>query len=299
MSGKSEISHDQTTRKNTWLMDYSKNVTSQHGEDGIIEKILEIIGEADKWCVEFGSWDGMFCSNTYRLIKDKGYSAILIEGSAKRFKVLLENFKSNDNVNCLNRFVGFEKKNSLDTIFAETNIPKNFDLLSIDIDGNDYHVWDAMNQYQPKVVVIEFNPTISKTVEFIQPKDMSISQGSSCLSLTKLAKDKGYELVCCTTGNAIYVDRKYFPKFGIENNDVETMIKDESLITHMFCGYDGTVFLRGYGRSPWQQIPFKEKNVQFLPKWARRRFGEKNFIKLSLGKKYRRFLRRDNQPEQV
>jgi hypothetical protein len=156
-----------------------------------------------------------------------------------------------------------------------------------------------MKKYQPKVVVIEFNPTIPKTVEFIQPRDMSISQGSSCLSLTKLAKEKGYELVCCTIGNAIYVDRKYFSKFGIENNDVEIMVKDESLITHIFCGYDGTVFLRGYCRSPWQQIPFKEKKVQILPKWARRRFGEKNPLKLSLGKKYRRFLKQGDRPEQV
>ena len=299
MSEKSETPHDQTTRKNTWLMDHAQNKTSQHGEDGIIEKVLEIIGEADNWCVEFGSWDGMFCSNTYSLIKDKGYSAVLIEGSAKRFKVLLENFKGNDKVHPLNKFVGFEKDDSLDTILAETDIPKNFDMLSIDIDGNDYHVWDAMSQYQPKIVVIEFNPTIPKTVEFIQPRDMSISQGSSCLYLTKLENEKGQELVCCTAGNAIYVDRKYFPEFGIENNDVETLRTDDSLITHMFCGYDGTIFLRGYCKSPWQQIPFKEKKFQILPQWARRRFDEKNLIKLKLGKKYRRFLKQGNKPEQV
>ena len=46
------------TKPNQWLNEFAKNVTSQHGEDGIIEKALEIIGENNKWCVEFGSWDG-------------------------------------------------------------------------------------------------------------------------------------------------------------------------------------------------------------------------------------------------
>ena len=279
-------------QKNTWLLDFARNNTSQHGEDGIIEKVLEVIGEMDKWCVEFGSWDGMHCSNTYSLIKDKGYAAVLIEGSAKRFKDLLKTFEGNDRVHAMNQFVGFEAADSLNTILAETEMPQNFDLLSIDIDGNDYHVWDALKQYKPKVVVIEFNPTIANSVEFVQPRDMSLGQGSSCLSLTKLAKEKGYELVCCTLGNAIYVDSKYFDKFGIEDNSVEVLRKDQSLITHLFCGYEGTVFIRGYGGSPWQQIPFKEKKFQILPRWARKRFGDKNPIRRSLGKKYRRFLKR-------
>lgn len=285
----------ENAKKNTWLLDYARNNTSQHGEDGIIEKVLETIGDNDKWCVEFGSWDGMHCSNTYSLIKNKDYAAVLIEGSAKRFKDLLKTFEGNDKIHCMNRFVGFEPENNLDAILGETEIPKNFDLLSIDIDGNDYHVWDAMKKYKPKVVIIEFNPTIPKTVEFIQAKDMAVSQGSSCLSLAQLAKEKGYELICCTKGNAIYVDRKYFIKFGIEDNSVDVMMTDESLITHIFCGYDGKVFIRGHSRSPWQQIPFKESKMQLLPSWAIKRMGDKNPIRRKLGKIYRRLIKKDDR----
>jgi len=54
--------------KNDWLLDYRKDVTSQTGEDGIIDKVFEIIGTQSKWCVEFGAYDGKFCSNTYNLI---------------------------------------------------------------------------------------------------------------------------------------------------------------------------------------------------------------------------------------
>lgn len=60
-------------RSNRWLNEFASNVTSQFGEDGIIEKILEVIGDANRWCVEFGASDGVYLSNTYNLIKNKGY----------------------------------------------------------------------------------------------------------------------------------------------------------------------------------------------------------------------------------
>lgn len=46
----------------TWLAAFARNVSSQYGEDGIIEKILDVIGDCNKWCVEFGSRDGRVCS---------------------------------------------------------------------------------------------------------------------------------------------------------------------------------------------------------------------------------------------
>ena len=160
--------HGNTTKQNTWLEEFARNVTSQYGEDGIIEKILEVIGENDRWCVEFGSWDGKRCSNTFSLINEGGYSAVLIEGDSKRFKDLIKTFEGNEKTTLMNTFVGFEKEDGLDALLKTIKMPVNFDLLSIDIDGNDYHVWQAIWDYKPKVVVIEFNPTISKAVEFIK-----------------------------------------------------------------------------------------------------------------------------------
>ncbi len=68
-------------RDDAWLLNHRSNVHSQAGEDGIIEKILELLPVRDHWCVEFGAWDGVFLSNTRRLIEHAGYSAVLIEGS--------------------------------------------------------------------------------------------------------------------------------------------------------------------------------------------------------------------------
>ena len=296
MSGQVNSGHKHAVNKNTWLLDYTCNVTSQYGEDGILEKMLQTIAKRDGWCVEFGSWDGKTCSNTDNLISEKGYSAILIEADSKRFRDLKKNSEKNEKVICVNRLVGFEEDNCLDSILKETQIPEDFDLLSIDIDGNDYHVWDTIKQYRPKVVIIEFNPTIPKAVEFIQAKDMRIGQGSSLLSIDKLAKSKSYELVSATLINAIFVQDKFYDLFGIKDNSVETMMTDESMITHIFCGYDGTVFVRGYGKSPWHQIPYKESKMQLLPKWAIKSYGDNNPLRRKLGKFCRRLLK-DKQVE--
>jgi hypothetical protein len=287
------VDNNDADRSNTWLAAFAGNVTSQYGEDGIIEKVLEIIGYKDGWCVEFGSWDGMKCSNTYNLIDKKGYSAVLIEGSRKRFKDLRRTFEHNKRAVLINAYVGLEKENGLDSILRKTEIPRDFDLLSIDIDGNDYHVWKAVEEYKPKAVIIEFNPTIPKTVEFVQPADMRLSQGSSLLSLCGLAKSKGYELVCTTKTNAIFVDSRYYKLFGIRDNSASEMMTDESMITHIFCGYDGTVFIRGCGTIPWQGIDYKESRVQQIPGWARRVVGDRNIIRRKAGKIFRR-LRRKN-----
>ena len=283
----------QTPRRNTWLNEFERNITSQSGEDGIIEKVLDVIDENDKWCVEFGSWDGKTLSNTYNLIHNKGYSAVMIEGDFRRFQDLLKIFDSNEKVIKINMFVGFEPHNCLDKILETTEIPTNFDLLSIDVDGNDYHIWEMVIVYKPKVVVIEFNQTIPSCVEFVQPRDMSVSQGSSLLSIDKLAKRKGYELVAVTVRNAVFVDKKYFGLFGIQDNSVATMRINNEAVTYIFCGYDGTVFIRGCGELPNQKIRYRESKMQQLPKWARKRVGDSNIIRKKLGKLFRRLRKRN------
>lgn len=274
-------------RSNQWLHDFAKNVTSQYGEDGIIEKVLETVTDNDKWCVEFGAWDGKLFSNTYNLINNKDYLAVLIEADSRKFRDLLKTYKNNSLVIPLNAFVGFEKEIGLDAILEPTGIPVNFDFLSIDIDGNDYHVWEAVQNYKPKVVVIEYNPTISNKVNFVQEPEIGINQGSSLLATDKLAKRKGYELVAVTKTNAIFVDSKYFGLFGIKNNHVDVMRTNESSVTYIFNGFDGTVFIRGYGKLAWHGIPYRESKIQPLPKWLRGYPKNYGWFKKMIAKLYR------------
>jgi hypothetical protein len=253
-----------------WLLGFAGNVTSQKGEDGVIAKILELIGVRDGWCVEFGAWDGKHLSNTYNLIANKGFAAVLIEGGAKRFPALVETFRNNPKVIAINAFVGFSAHDGLDAILAKTAISIDFDLLSIDIDGNDYHVWKAVTRYRPKLVVIEYNPTIPSVVEFVQRADLTVNHGSSIRSLVLLAKEKGYELVAATEYNCFFVKAEYFPLFGIENNAVEAIRPNESLVSYIFNGFDGTVFVRGRGMLEWHGIPYRESRMQVVSRLFRR-----------------------------
>ncbi len=252
----------------SWLNEFASNVTSQSGEDGIIEKALDLIGEHDRHCVEFGAWDGQHLSNTYNLIKNKGYSGVLIEANSDKFRELQEEYAENNKVISLNQFVGCEEDDNLDHILSEASIPTNFDVLSIDIDGNDYHVFDAMKRYKPKILVIEFNHTIPSHIEFVQPKDPSVAQGASLLSLTKLGKSKGYELVATTRTNLILVDAKYFPRFEIDDNSPEALRRETSHVSYIFCGFDGTIFVAGNPVMNWHGTPYASR-IRQLPGWMR------------------------------
>jgi hypothetical protein len=277
---------------NKWLLEFASDVHSQNGEDGILAKILDVIGAADGWCVEFGAWDGRHLSNTYNLLANRGFSGVLIEGSPSRFRDLQAAFRDNPRVFTLNKYVGFTAADGLDAILAETPISQDFEVLSIDIDGNDYHVWKAVTRYRPKVVVIEYNPTIPSPVEFVQAADMSVNQGTSMLSMTLLARDKGYELVSATTHNCLFVTKELFPLFGIADNSVAAIRPDESLVTYIFNGFDGTVFVRGYGKLEWHKVPYLESKLQQMPRWLRRFPDTYGPFMRVIAKHYRSFKKR-------
>jgi hypothetical protein len=231
--------------KPEWLLDYASNTYSQAGEDGVIAKILAMLPEADRWCVEFGAWDGLFLSNVRRLIEEENYSAILIEGDKKKFESLRNNYADNNNVATVNAFVGFNA------------------------DGNDYHIWKAIQEYRPKAVCVEYNPTIPSEVYFVQAPDHGINQGCSLLALDELARSKGYELVCVLRYNAFFVDQAYFAKFEIFNNQPDVMRKDKSAITWFFLGYDGSVHLAGSKRMLWHRLRVDDRKLQILPRVLR------------------------------
>jgi hypothetical protein len=234
----------------TYLNNYARNVTSQVGQDGIFEKIFELIGLKNRWCVEFGAWDGKHLSNTWNLIANQGWSGVLMEGNAARFKELLGNHKDHK-VDAYNLFVGFEGENRLDEILRRTAAPAEFDLLSVDIDGNDWHVWDSLKDYRPRVICIEFNPTVSNDVFFVQDANPAVNQGCSLLALIELGKAKGYELVAVPSWDAIFVPAELFPLLDIADNSIESMFSPHHRETRLFQGYDGTFWAAGNLKVQW------------------------------------------------
>jgi hypothetical protein len=249
---------------NNPLLQYAKNVHSQTGEDGVLEHILKTIGVNKDWCVEFGAWDGKHHSNTHKLMQE-GWSGVFIEGSKERHKDLEQTYQGNNKAHCICAFVNFEGENNLDGILRKTPITKDFAVLSIDIDGNDYHIWNSLKEYVPQVIIIEFNPAIPPHVEYIQPKDMSVNQGNGIASLVKLGKEKGYELVAMTSLNAFFVTKEHFSKFAIQDNRPETMFTDKSWLMDVFQLYDGTLMFTGKQKMLWHGVTIK-KSFQPIPK---------------------------------
>ena len=270
------------------LNHYASNTYSQYGEDGIIKRIFEILPPKEiRWCVEFGAWDGKFLSNTHELLANRSWKGVLIEGNPKKIPALNKTYQGNSNAILLNRFVSFESPNTLDDILKETDIPLDFDLLSIDIDGNDYHVWESVKTYHPAAVVIEFNPTIPSDIEFVQEKNFTLNQGNSLLSLVKLGKEKGYELIATTFCNGFFVRKDLFGLFELSDNRITSLWETEKPAPRIFQLYDGTLVLSEKFKLHWHQKIVTEYQLQALPKSLR--FFEDSPTAMGL---YRRILRR-------
>ena len=257
------------SHEGNWLSRFGNNTFSQCGEDGVVEKILTLLPDVSKWCVEFGAWDGKHFSNTHLLLSQRDWSGVLIEGDQDKFGELCQTYHGNTRVTCLHRTVAFHGENILDNLLSHTAIPRDFDLLSIDIDGNDFHVWQALVDFRPKLVVIEFNPTIPNEVEFVQEANPDVNQGSSLLSLCKLARSKNYELVGVTDINAFFIDAKYYPLFQIQDNAPAAINANDRYITRVFQLYDGTLVWRGNRKLLWHDFDIDPAKLQVLPKFCR------------------------------
>lgn len=168
----------------------------------------------------------------------------------------------------LNKFVSFEGENSLDNILNQTFIPNDFDLLSIDIDGNDYHIWDSLSNYRPTVVVIEFNPMIPSDIYFVQERNNSVNQGNSIRSIVTLANFKGYELIATTQCNVFFVKKEFYSLFDIQDNSIDRMWKGIKS-PRIFQLYDGTILLSDEFVLQWSKINIKKNRLQVIPKFLR------------------------------
>jgi hypothetical protein len=275
-----------------WFRPLLRNVTSQFGEDGVIERALAMIGAREGWCVEFGAWDGVHLSNTHNLVANLGFSAILIESDKARFRSLQKTFAGNPKVTPLHRFVGFDSASGLDALLRGTPMPRTFDVLSVDIDGNDYHVWAAVQEYRARLVVIEYNPSIPDAVDFVQPADPRIAHGSSLRALVRLANQKGYELIAVTAANALFVERDYFPRFKISDNSIEALRAEAPPVSYVFQGYDGTIHLAGNDRLIWHDVPINRSRLQQLPRFFRKYPDNFSLLTRFLWKLYRRWRAR-------
>jgi hypothetical protein len=209
------------------LSDYKNNIHSQFGEDGIIQKLIEIVKPINKTCIDIGAWDGIHFSNTANLWIHNNWNGILFECDTDKYFELSNNVK-NKNALIYNIMITSDNINNY--------LPEAlYGLISIDIDGDDFHILNKM-KCKSNILIIEYNPTFPKHVEYInEPGD---NFGSSALSIVKLAELKGYALVSITDSNCIFVLNQYKDLFSDYELDFEKLFIDK-YICYVYNNYSG------------------------------------------------------------
>jgi SAM-dependent methyltransferase len=191
------------------LRAFERRVSSEGGEDGILEEILRRVGTGTKYFVEFGVGSGRYC-NCARLVVEEDWRGLFMEVAGESFRRLEERYRSNPEVRCVQALVTAA---NIETLLADHHVPRDFDVLSIDIDGNDYWVWAAIKQWRPRVVVIEYNSSFPPPQKWVMDEDPKRQWdgkgyfGASLAALTAMGKEKGYALVATDSAgvNAFFV----------------------------------------------------------------------------------------------
>ncbi len=190
---------------------------ASHGEDGILEEIfLNRLNIQKGVACEFGAWDGMTFSNTFNLVKNYGWKCYMIEADPQKAKELRKT-ATRPNVDIVPHELRIDYKHRdntimLDSFFDKVKMPQDFDLLSIDVDGPDYQIWQSLKNYHPKIVIIEANNN-DLDIIYKEGADHKIHmEGSTSFNpMKKLGESKGYTLVTYTY-NMIFARNDIFEK---------------------------------------------------------------------------------------
>jgi hypothetical protein len=180
------------------LEPYGFKVYSQNDEDGIIQEIFNRIGITSKTFVEFGVEDGSENNTAYLLMQ--GWKGYWIEGDSTqvaKIKKIYNRAIYNSQLTINNSFI---TKDNIDALIS-AHFTGEIDLLSIDIDGNDYHVWKNIKCINPRVVIVEYNAKFPPPCSFIMEYDenycwdCSDKMGMSLQAAVELGESLGYQLV--------------------------------------------------------------------------------------------------------
>lgn len=219
------------------ILDHEFKVFSQWGEDGIISYLINNLEIENDFFIEFGV-ENYLESNTRFLLKKFNWSGLIIDSSQKNIDYI-----KNDklywkyDIRALCEFITRENVNK---IFLENISQKKIGLLSIDIDGNDYWVWEAITSVDPSIVVIEYNSilgirknyVISYNENFERTKAhySNLYYGASLSALTKLGNKKGYALVVCNSAG----NNAFFVKKNLLNDKIKELSIKEAFQKRKF-----------------------------------------------------------------
>ncbi len=193
------------------LLRFGWKAYSQNEEDGILREIFRRIGEGKRAFIEIGAGEGLE-NNTAALLL-AGWRGLWLEAHTPSMDAIRRMFADQVNAQQLLLANHFVSRSNVNEILRVSLPEAEPDLLSIDVDGNDYWLWGAIERMRPRVVVIEYNatwhPPLSIAVRYEEAFQWDGSNyfGASLKALERLGRRKGYSLVgCCFAGvNAFFV----------------------------------------------------------------------------------------------
>lgn len=194
-----EIATCKRLQDDIYLESHGFKVYSQNDEDGIISEIFSRIGTTNKKFIEFGVQDGLESNTHYLLLS--GWTGLWIEGDVNSYNEILSKFQEPIRQNHLQTLNSFITKDNINELFQGSGFTGEIDLLSIDIDGNDYYIFEAINVIDPRVIVVEYNGKFPPPSDWIMKYDEiymwdgSDKHGASLKALEELGRIKDYQLV--------------------------------------------------------------------------------------------------------
>ncbi len=241
--------------------DVEFSLYSQNGEDGILWYIFSLIGTTNKTVVEIGAGDGIE-NNSANLIVNHGWKGFLLDASPERVKAA-ETFYASLRQTRLwpprITLARIDSGNANETV-AASGVTGAIDLLSIDIDGIDYWVWEALTVIEPRLVVVEFNNLWNAEAAFTVPNDPNfVAQydspyganysGATLAAFVKLAARKSYRLV----GSQRYGFNAFFLKNGVGEAQFPA-VDPSSCLEHPFAIYARTVRQKAVRGRSWVAV---------------------------------------------
>lgn len=198
------------------LRDYEFKVFSQWGEDGILQFLVHRVPIEQTIFIEFGVQDYTE-ANTRFLLQNNNWSGLVMDGSPEYIRQIRA-----DTINLrynLQAVCAFIDRDNINDLIRTAGISGDVGLLSVDIDGNDYWVWEAINCIQPRIVVCEYNALFGAIRKVTVPYDKHyvrsrahhsyLFYGASIAALDQLAQAKGYALVGSNShGNNVFFVRR-------------------------------------------------------------------------------------------
>jgi hypothetical protein len=207
----SALNERQVSKK---LLDYEFKVFSQWGEDGIIQRLTKILEIKNRTFIEFGVENFCEANCRFLLMKDN-WRGFVIDGSAKNVKEIRNSyFYWKYSLNAMDAFI---TRDNINDLLAKSGFDADLGILSVDLDGNDYYVLEAISNFRPRILICEYNAVFGATRKISVPYNPSFIRtnkhssnlywGASLAAVTFLANKNGYALVGTNSvgSNAFYV----------------------------------------------------------------------------------------------